>query len=73
MKITITPTHTFTELNGQPARLWRGITEHGTRCDVFVRLLRVHYAEDTQEFDAELESLPPPAEALTPLNVIDRA
>lgn len=37
MKITIEQTNVITEIDGQGARLWRGITERGHRVEVFVK------------------------------------
>lgn len=61
MKLTIESTDHLTYLGGVPVRVWKGRTEGGVECLVFVHRLAVDRAADTAEFDRELrEQLPPP-------------
>lgn len=60
MKIQIESTDQFTTLDGVPVRVWKGATEAGTACFVFVHRLAVRDDADASEFDRELrEELPP--------------
>jgi hypothetical protein len=61
MKITIEPTRQIVEMgNGSRARRWLGVTDKGTKCDVFVPIIRVANIEDNTAFERELIELPPP-------------
>lgn len=60
MKITIESTNTLTEIDRVPVRVWRGVTERGVPCIVFVHRLAVDKAEDAAQFEAELREVPPP-------------
>ena len=72
MKLTIESTTQLTEIDGVPVRLWKGITEQGTACLVFVHRLAVAPEADAEEFAAELVSTTTPAEAFhtVPLVVV---
>jgi hypothetical protein len=60
MRITIESTDMVTLVGNVPARLWRGRTERGVECLVFVHRIAVRRDADTAEFDRELhEQLPP--------------
>lgn len=51
MRLTIEATDQVVLIDGQPARLWKGTSEHGTACDVYVCAIRV-VEGDAAEFDA---------------------
>lgn len=55
MKITIESTDQLTHIDGVPVRFWRGVTEAGTKCKVFVHRVAVHNAEDASQFALELK------------------
>lgn len=60
MRITITSTEYTTTLDGVPVRLWRGTTEGGVACEVFVHRVAVPRDADASALEAELvEKLPP--------------
>lgn len=60
MKIQIEATEHITKIQGVPVRLWRGVTESGSECHVFVHRIAVPEGQDSSEFEAELrEKLPP--------------
>lgn len=54
MKITIESTETITRIDGVPVRHWKGVTEDGTPCEVFVHRIAVSNDVDQQAFDREL-------------------
>lgn len=63
MKITIENTDQMvtieTRAGGKvPARVWRGVTEHGIECQVLVTRLAVHKAADNSAFERELTEPP---------------
>jgi hypothetical protein len=58
MKITIEATDQMVRIDGAECRRWKGITEKGVPCDVFVRKLRVLELFDCSEFEEELIRLP---------------
>jgi len=60
MKLLIVATETITEIDGVPVRLWKGATEHGVRCLVFVHRIAVHNEYDSSQFHAELHEQMPP-------------
>lgn len=62
MKLTIESTDTTTTLDGTPARVWKGTTESGIPCAVFVTLIAVERSEDTAAFAAELANRAEPTE-----------
>jgi hypothetical protein len=69
MKITITATEKTTTMDGVPVRLWSGVTEDGTPCQVFVHRIAVEAKEDCSRFDRELQEKLPPGRHL-PLSMI---
>lgn len=60
MKITIESTDQIVTVDGMEMRRWLGITDQGTKCDVFVRRLRVAHSEDASQFERELREMPQP-------------
>jgi hypothetical protein len=60
MKITIEATDQIVNIDGAECRRWKGVTEKGIECDVFVRRLRVLALADCSQFDQELIELPEP-------------
>ena len=63
MKITIESTDMITTMEGVPVRVWRGVTDKGVACDVFVRGMRVLSDADCSQFEDELKEIPLPAES----------
>lgn len=72
MKITIEPTNKLTILNGQSVRVWRGKTDQGVHCEVFVAAVGASTYQDLTEFDEALEEIPAPAEMVPLWNVLPR-
>lgn len=68
MKITIEPTPVLTQINGAPARLWQGVTDAGTRCQVYVAAVAVEEddAGANLAFGGALKAVVPPPEAYVP-------
>ena len=60
MKIAIESTGKVTSIEGVPVRLWEGVTERGTKCQVFVHRIAVHESQDSSQFDQELKECLPP-------------
>ena len=62
MKITLTPTTTFTEINGVRCRVWRceTETETGAPLEAAIAMVRVPTGADNSEFERELEEKFPP-------------
>jgi hypothetical protein len=60
VKLTIESTDQVTHLEGVPVRVWRGRTERGIACLVFVHRVAVHEASDSAEFERELRDCLPP-------------
>lgn len=52
MKITISPTEQFVDVDGCKTRVWQGFTGKGVPCKVYVRLVQATYAD--AELDAAL-------------------
>jgi hypothetical protein len=65
MKITIESTDMVTTVSGARCRVWRGVTEGGTQCDVAVPMIRVREDADRAQFEKELEGIEPPSEAVS--------
>ena len=61
MKLEIESTDEIVELNGVPARVWQGKTESGIEVFCFVTRVAVASDADQAQFEAELQSVPPPA------------
>jgi hypothetical protein len=60
MKMTIEATDQITHLEGVPARVWKGTTEKGVACLVFVHRIAVDRGADASELERALkEQLPP--------------
>jgi hypothetical protein len=62
MKITIESTSQIVTVGGVKTRRWLGVTDRGTKCDVFVSMLRAANTEDSSQFDEEMLSMPQPEE-----------
>lgn len=58
MKMTIESTDKITEIAGVSCRVWRGVTEHGIRCDLAIPMIRVREDADRREFEDQLKTLP---------------
>jgi hypothetical protein len=69
MKITIEATDQLTTIDGVPVRVWRGETEDGVPCQVFVHRIAVRYDQDCTRFDRELVSKLPPGRHI-PLRLV---
>lgn len=54
MKITIESTPTISHIDGVPVRHWKGVTEQGVPCDVFIHRLAVSNDVDATQFEREL-------------------
>lgn len=61
MRIQIESTDQITKINDVPVRVWKGTSEAGIDCFVFVHRLAVHKSLDASQFDAELKEQLPPA------------
>lgn len=78
MKITLESTTKIVELNGVPARVWEGETEHGVPCFAFVTRIApsIEIPELTEaqvrEFEADLAEQRAPSPAVThiPMSLI---
>jgi hypothetical protein len=73
MTITITSTNQITTLAGVPVRVWKGVTERGIACHVFVHRLAVAEESDCSQFEAELSAQAAPEESgprVVPLNKV---
>jgi hypothetical protein len=58
VKITIESTDQLTHMDGVPVRVWKGVTERGTECFVFVHRVAVRdgqHAEFARELNEQLE------------------
>lgn len=62
MKITAESTDAITVVDGARTRVWKGRTEGGVECTLFIARVAVHVDEDHEEFRRELETMPPPRE-----------
>jgi len=60
MKITITPSAEFVELNGAPCRIWTGKTHRGIPVTLYVTRVQVDRDLDQDEFLRELVETDPP-------------
>lgn len=59
MKITFESTSEIAEVNGAPARVWKGKTESGIPCFALITVIGVHHEEDSTEFERELRECHP--------------
>ena len=62
MEIIIKSTEILTTIDGVSVRVWKGTTQGGIDCYVFVHRLAVCHDQDRGEFDCELFQQLPPAE-----------
>ena len=60
MKITIESTDLITEMQGISCRVWRGVTERGTKVELLAPLIRVARNADASQLEQELKELPAP-------------
>lgn len=67
MKITIESTSEITRINGTECRIWRGHTEGGVACYVYVHRLAVQDGHDQSAFERELLAQPVPPEGAASL------
>ncbi|MCC7423793.1 MAG: hypothetical protein IT428_26305 [Planctomycetaceae bacterium] len=60
MRMQIESTDQLTHMDGVPVRVWKGTSEDGTPCVVFVHRIAVSNQVDQAQFERELaEQLPP--------------
>jgi hypothetical protein len=71
MRLRIESTNQLTTINGAGVRVWKGETDGGIPCLVFVRLLAVDDQADQTAFETELRGALQPAE-LRPLRDVLR-
>lgn len=57
IQIAMTPTGEFTQVRGQPCRVWHGVSAEGVECLVYVALVAVRADQQSAEFDQELRKL----------------
>lgn len=57
MKLTIESTDTLLAIDGVPVRLWRGLTDRGIVCNVYVHLVQVRNDLTALAFDLALEEI----------------
>ena len=62
MKLTIESTSQLTHINGTLTRVWKGKTESGVPCFVFVVNVGVDQGADSRQFESELLQTIPPHE-----------
>ena len=70
MKITIEATDTTATLDGVDCRLWRGISEGGVECLVYVHRIAVREDLDQSDFEAELFAKPAPRPGRVPVLIV---
>ena len=70
MKLQIESTDMTTHINGVYVRLWKGTTEKGVPCKVFVYRIAADEDDDVSEFVAEWKIEMPPTELAIPLHMI---
>ena len=72
MKVTLESTDKLVDLNGIPARVWEGQTEHGSRVYAFITRIAVHRNDDASEFERDLQEHRAPSRevALIPRRLI---
>lgn len=73
MEIMIKSTDELTTIDGVPVRVWRGTTERGAGCLVFVHLIAVAEEQDRSEFQRELKEQLPPAQLARLEDVLRRS
>ena len=57
MRIQIEPTPKIVRIDGQRMRAWRGVTENGVACVVFVSMIAVPRGIGAEAFKAELQEI----------------
>lgn len=73
MKITLESTTKIVYLNGIPARVWEGKSKSGVNVVAMITRIAVPEAEDSSEFERELEACRPASPAVDtafPLHMI---
>lgn len=65
MKILIESTPVITTVNGRPARVWKGLSESGIECTLYVTMVSVDRDADTSAFARELDEQLTPQELRT--------
>lgn len=72
MKITIESTTKIVQLNGVPARIWEGRTEHGIAVHCYVTRIAAPENADLLQFEQELQEHAAPSAAIQaiPLRLI---
>ena len=65
MRLTLESTDVVSSIDGKPARVWKGRTEAGAECLVFVARIAVDERQDAREFEEELLRMPDPLELST--------
>lgn len=60
MRLQIEPTDKIVVVNGTECRMWRGVSEKGAKCFLFVATITVPELPGWEEFRAELRELPHP-------------
>ena len=61
MKLEIESTAVLAEINGAPARLWRGRTAKGVPVVVYIAAIQVDAGASTAELERELLEVEPPS------------
>ena len=57
MKITLESTTIIAEVNGVPARIWRGKTENGTEIHAYITLISADQEQDVSQLKEELDKI----------------
>jgi hypothetical protein len=63
VKLHLSPTDKFIEINSTRCRVWEGRSDGGVPCHAFVALVGVHRSEDSSAFERELCEVPAPRPA----------
>jgi hypothetical protein len=63
MKLTLQNTDQIVDVNGVPARVWRGQNDSGIEVHALITRIAVLKAEDNSQFDRELREQPAPIAA----------
>lgn len=69
MKIQIESTEQITLIDNVQCRVWKGTTESGTECLLFVRRIAVSEEQDQSQFAQELQEQLPPGR-IVPLQMV---
>jgi hypothetical protein len=62
MRMQIESTAEIVTIYGVACRQWKGVTENGIECHVFIKAIACHRDDDAAEFQQELIELPQPTE-----------